>query len=171
MAGFYSTEGATGKDADYSVKSKNIVQYMKDMGVDEKNIYRNVFNMICPLTDSIGVTIGMKKLSNGRILIPIAIHGSNYEREWTSNVTLGTDGEAKGFVAAADTVFSEIQKYIVSSDLETQTYSGNVDFWISGYSRAGATTNLTAKRLIDKYLEDGKKIRYSLTAMKLQWEE
>ena len=155
MAGFYSNEGATGKDADYSNKSQNIVDYMKDIGVAEKNIYRNAFNRIRPQTDSIGVTIGMKELSNGCILIPVSIRGSNYEREWTSNVTLGQeeDGEAKGFATAANIVFSEIKKYITkSADLVNATNNGKIIFWISGYSRAGATMNLTAKRLVDEYV-------------------
>ena len=51
---------------------------MKDIGVAEADIYANRFNTIKPKTDSIGVTIGMKKLSDGGILIPIAIRGSNY---------------------------------------------------------------------------------------------
>ena len=114
MAGFYSNEGGTGKNANYSNKSQNIVDYMKDIGVAEKNIYRNAYNRMRPQTDSIGVTIGMKKLSNGRTLIPVSIRGANYEREWTSNVTLGKeeDGEAKGFATAANIAFSEIKKYI-----------------------------------------------------------
>ncbi|MBQ9565144.1 MAG: hypothetical protein IJU98_06105, partial [Synergistaceae bacterium] len=76
MAGFYSNEGATGPEADYSNKNKNILQYMKDIGVDSDDIYVNHFNTIRPQTDSIGVTIGKKaltELSDGRILIPIAI--------------------------------------------------------------------------------------------------
>lgn len=161
MAGFYSNEGETGKDADYSKKSQNIVNYMKDIGVSEKNIYRNAYNRIRPQTDSIGVTIGMKKLSNGRILIPVAIRGSNYEREWASNVTLGKeeDGEAKGFATAANIVFSEIKKYITqSADLVKATNDGKIIFWISGYSRAGATTNLTAKRLVDTYVSKGNRV-------------
>ena len=161
MAGFYSNEGGTGKNANYSNKSQNIVDYMKDIGVAEKNIYRNAYNRMRPQTDSIGVTIGMKKLSNGRTLIPVSIRGANYEREWTSNVTLGKeeDGEAKGFATAANIVFSEIKKYITQSDdLVTEINNGKVNFWISGYSRAGATTNLTAKRLVDEYVSKGNQV-------------
>lgn len=161
MAGFYSHEGGTGKNANYSNKSQNIVEYMKDIGVAEKNIYRNAYNRMRPQTDSIGVTIGMKKLSNGRTLIPVSIRGANYEREWTSNVTLGNeeDGEAKGFATAANIVFSEIKKYITQSDdLVTEVNEGKVNFWISGYSRAGATTNLTARRLVDEYVSKGNQV-------------
>ena len=158
MAGFYSNEGKTGKNADYSNKAQNSVDYMKDIGVAEKNIYRNAYNRIRPQTDSIGVTIGMKELSNGRILIPVSIRGGKYEREWTSNVTLGKEGEASGFATAANIVFSEIKKYITRSDLVTKINDGKVIFWISGFSRAGATTNLTAKRLVDEYVSKGNQV-------------
>ncbi len=162
MAAFYSNEGATGPDADYSNKNRNVLQYMKDIGVSESDIYVNYYNTVRPQTDSIGVTIGKKTLTYGRTLIPIAIRGSNYEREWTSNVTLGTerenDGEAKGFSTAAQIVFSEVKKYIEQQNLSSEITSGDVVFWIAGYSRAGATTNLAAKRLVDSYAASGNKI-------------
>ncbi len=162
MAGFYSNEGATGPDADYSSKNKNIHAYMKAIGVAETDIHVNHYNTIRPQTDSIGVTIGKKSLKDGRNLITVAIRGSNYEREWTSNVTLGTEqennGEAKGFSTAAQIVFSEIKKYISLKDLNSDVDSGKVVFWIAGYSRAGATTNLTAKRLVDEYVSKGNKV-------------
>ena len=156
MSGFYSNEGATGKNEDYSNKWKNIRQYMLDIGVASKDIYRNDYNMIRPQTDSIGVTIGSKNLSTGRKLIIISIRGANYEKEWASNVTLGTSGEAQGFSRAAGLVFSSLENYIAAKNLENEISDGKVDFWISGYSRAGATTNLTAKRLIDKYISGSK---------------
>ena len=158
MAGFYSNEGYQGEGHDYSNKSKNIVQYMKDIGVASDDIYRNAYNRIRPQTDSIGVTIGKKATSNDRTLIIISIRGSNYEREWASNVTLGTEKEAVGFSRAAGIVFSSIQNYINTKGLAAQIDNGKVDFWIAGYSRAGATTNLTAKRLVDTYVSKGNKV-------------
>ena len=101
MAGFYSNEGDIGRLADYSKKWQNIYQFMQDIGVNTSDIFRNNYNSIRPQTDSIGVTIGNKQLQNNRRLIIISIRGSNYEREWTSNLTLGTSGEAQGFANAA----------------------------------------------------------------------
>lgn len=154
IAGFYSNEG------EVSTKRSNIVQFMQDIGCDPKDVYSNIYNTIEPQTDSIGVTMGSMKLDaveEGRVLIPIAIRGGNYEKEWASNVTLGTqdavaDGEAKGFSTAATIVFSEVQNYIKTHGLEDKAKQGKITFWIAGYSRAGATANLTAKRLIDEYL-------------------
>lgn len=152
MSAFYSNEG------DYPTKRKNIIQYMKDIGVAESDIYANRYNTIKPQTDSIGVTIGMKRLSNGKILIPVAIRGSNYELEWVSNVTLGEMGEAEGFGEAANIVFGEVKRYIARKNLQAEISNGNVIFWAAGYSRAGATTNLTAKHLVDEYSAAGNKI-------------
>ena len=152
MSAFYSNEG------DYPTKRKNITQYMKDIGVNESDIYANRYNTIKPQTGSIGVTIGMKTLSDGRVLIPVAIRGSNYELEWASNVMLGESGEAQGFGSAGAKVFGEVQRYIARKNLQTDIANGNVVFWVAGYSRAGAATNLTAKRLVDEYSAAGNKI-------------
>ena len=152
MSAFYSNEG------DYPTKRKNIIQYMKDIGVAESDIYANRYNTIKPQTDSIGVTIGMKRLSDGRVLIPVAIRGSNYELEWVSNVTIGKTGETQGFGEAAAKVFGEVKRYIARKNLQAEITNGNVVFWVSGYSRGGAATNLTAKRLIDEYSAAGNKI-------------
>ena len=152
MSGFYSNEG------DYPVKRRNIFQYMKDIGVDESDIHANRYNMIQPQTDSIGVTIGRKTLTGGKILIPVAIRGSNYELEWVSNVTIGRTGETQGFGEAARKVFGEVKRYIARKNLQTEIANGNVVFWVAGYSRAGATANLAAKRLVDEYSEAGNKI-------------
>ncbi len=152
MSGFYSNEG------DYPAKRKNIIQYMKDIGVAESDIYANRYNTIKPQTGSIGVTIGMKRLTDGRVLIPVAIRGSNYELEWASNVMLGESGEAQGFGSAGAKVFGEVQRYIARKNLQAEIASGDVVFWVAGYSRAGAATNLTAKRLVDEYSAAGNKI-------------
>ena len=152
MSGFYSNEG------DYSTKRKNITQYMKDIGVAESDIYANRYNTIKPQTGSIGVTIGKKNLSDGRVLIPIAIRGSNYELEWASNVMLGETGEAQGFGSAGAKVFGEVKRYIARKNLQAEIASGDVVFWVAGYSRAGAATNLAAKRLVEEYSAAGNKI-------------
>ena len=161
MSAFYANEGGSGPSGNYGIKSQNIGQFLMDIGCEKQNIYMNGFNKTRPQTDSIGVTIGQKKLKTAdgketnRILVPIAIRGANYEKEWASNVTLGSQrengGEAKGFSTAAQIVKSEVDQYIENYGLKKAVEEGRVDFWISGYSRAGATTNLTARRLVDSY--------------------
>ena len=142
-------------------------QFMADIGCPDQNIYVNESNEKRPDTDSIGVTIASKDIylyvEGGRekkTLIPIAVRGGGYEKEWASNATLDSatqtadrGKEAKGFSTAADQVESEIDLYIKKYGLEDEVSKGNVIFWISGYSRAGATSNLTAKRLVEKYAD------------------
>ena len=166
MAGMYLNTGGT---SDYSNKHAAIRQFMADIGCDDQDIYVNDFNTQKPGKDTIGVTISQKVLKdkNGQdtdtVLVPIAVRGGGYESEWVSNVTLGTSGEAAGFSSAASQTFAEIQKYIKNYGLEEKVTEGKVKFWISGYSRAGATANLTAKRLVDKYCLDNTNQVYGYT--------
>lgn len=141
-----------GGTSDYSNKSAHIKQLLSDIGCAEEDIYINQAYKEKPTKDTIGVAIASKKLANSdSILIPIAIRGGNYEMEWVSNVTLGLEGQAEGFSTAADKVFAEVQNYIASHDLTDKVNNGKVKFWIAGYSRAGAVTNLVSKKLIDNY--------------------
>ena len=114
---------------------------MKDIGVASSDIYANRYNRIGPQNDS----IGMKKLADGRILIPIAIRGSNYEREWTSNVTLGESGEAQGFSTAAGIVFSDVKSYIARKNLQSYITGGISSAEKSGsnYACIHSVINLT----------------------------
>lgn len=143
-------------------------QFMADIGCPDQNIYVNDSNEHKPGTDSIGVTIASKELANrfgdktGKILIPIVTRGGGYELEWASNGTLKKanemqqDGkilEAAGFSNAADQVMESIENYIDKYNLQDEIDAGNVKFWIAGYSRGGATANITAKRLIEKYAD------------------
>lgn len=139
-------------------------QFMADIGCPDQNIYVNDSNVSKPGTDSIGVTIASKNLKDyydetGFVLVPIVVRGGGYEKEWASNATLGSSvqvkgKEAQGFSQAASQVMEEIEKYIKKYDLEDELAADKVNFWITGYSRAGATANLTAKRLVEKYASD-----------------
>ena len=143
-------------------------QFMADIGCPDQNIYVNDSNEHKPGTDTIGVTIASKQLADangiktGKILIPIVTRGGGYELEWASNGTLKTASEmqeegkqleAAGFSNAADQVVDEVEKYIEKYDLQDEIDRGEVKFWIAGYSRGGATANITAKRLIEKYAD------------------
>lgn len=129
ISGMYTDSG------EYSTRSRNIVQYMKDIGVEAKNIHLNSYNKIKPSADSIGVTFGWKEMKDGRILIPISVRGDNYEKEWVSNVTLGSGndnnggddakGEAKGFSESATKVYKELITFVNSHDKGAITSSGN----------------------------------------------
>ena len=95
-----------------------------------------------PTADSIGVALGSKTLAmNGGTytLIAVAICGGNYEDEWASNFTIGTSKHHQGFTEAKDKVKAFLASYISEYKI-----TGNVKLWITGYSRAAATSNLLA---------------------------
>lgn len=177
MSAFNSNEGnpesELNKDkksnTDYTLKSKNVVKLMTDIGIAKDNIYLSDVYTVKPGTGTIGVAIGQKTLSetDGTILVPVAVRGAGYESEWTSNVTIGDGANNKehaGFADAADQVFAQVQSYITNYDLTDAVNAGKVKFWVTGYSRAGATSNLTAKRLIDAYGDKNEVYGYCMEA-------
>lgn len=166
ISAFYSSVGSDGTlsdqlkdnekygDRTYTYKSQNIKKLFTDIGIDQDKIFINDFNSVKPSTGSIGVAIGSKTITRGNdeyTLVPIAIRGQGYESEWASNVTVGDSGEEGGFAGAADQVLDVVNQYIDDYNLKDSVKNGKVKFWIAGYSRAGATSNLTAKRLVEKY--------------------
>ena len=161
-AGYYTNRGRVGTygyetatENQYYNKHASLRQLLANIGCADETIYVNQFNLEQPGMDSIGFGMAHKPLKTadgtdtGYILVPISIRGSGYEAEWTSNVTIGAGGEHLGFAVAANTVYSEILGYIDSYGLTEAAQQGRLIFWVTGYSRSGATANLTAKRLID----------------------
>ncbi|MDO4483452.1 MAG: LPXTG cell wall anchor domain-containing protein [Clostridia bacterium] len=152
---------------DYLNQFGNVKQLLADIGCDDEKTYIRDSYLYKPETNSIGVAIGQKALKGnvykngtaiegedtGYVLIPIAVRGAGYESEWASNVTMGSDytTEHNGFRDAADKVLGDVEAYIDLHGLREKVNSGKIRFWVVGYSRAGATSNLVAKSLVDKY--------------------
>ena len=157
MAAFYSNLGNADSfetDRHYTYKSQNIERLFTDIGIAPEDIFISDSNTLRPGTNTIGVAIGHKEIgSNGEILVPIAVRGAGYESEWFGNTTVGVSGEHQGFATAADQVFALVRDYITKYGLEEAAASGKIKFWIAGYSRAGATSNLTARRLVEAYCD------------------
>lgn len=148
----------------YSNLFRHAKVLMSDIGIKEKDIFVNDSFEIRPTEETIGMIMGAKEISlddGNYILIPIAVRGGDYEAEWSSNVTLGTEGEAYGFSSSATKVIKQIENYINSNtsfDISSALNEGRVKFWIVGYSRGGAVANITAKRLTDVYGEIGNSV-------------
>lgn len=167
IAAFGKTTSHVGNNA-YANHFANIKQLFADIGCADVNFFANEDYQIKPeyygekdRLSTIGVAISQKEIKVGDetyTLVPIAIRGGGYESEWSSNVTIGNSGEAKGFADAANQVYKHVQNYIANYGLTEQTMNGKVKFWVVGYSRAGATANLTAKRLIDYYTYVGNQV-------------
>ncbi len=148
MSAFGSNETRQGEELgtlgkDYATYSRNVEALLTDVGFEQ--IQTNEYFNAKPEMDSIGVIAANKKLKSGEktyTLIAVAVRGAGYEAEWSSNLTLGTYGEHQGFKEAKENVLAFLGDYI-----EQQEITGDVKLWITGYSRAAATTNLTAAAL------------------------
>lgn len=109
-----------------------------------------------PETDTVASVIARKKINTAegeKTVVSITVRSAGYEKEWASNVTLGSDknAEAKGFADSADEVMKHVRAYLSEKNLEKDFEVGKVVFWLQGYSRGAAIANLTAKRIIDEY--------------------
>jgi hypothetical protein len=148
--------GANSSGSSYETKSKNVEEMFTDIGM--KDFYANEDFQKEPETDTMGVAMAHKTLSDGSTLVAVGLRGAGYGAEWASNVTLGATGEHKGFSDSATIVMNEIIGYLANEDLQDAVENHTIKFWIAGFSRAGAVANLTAKRLNDRYDIDGKRV-------------
>ena len=96
--------------------------------------------------DTIASAIASKKIGDTTV-IAVSVSGNNYQNEWLSNLTLGSEERARGFDTAAEKVFDRIREYISANGL-----SGELRLWVSGYSRAAAVSNILAADATDSGL-------------------
>ncbi len=98
-------------------------------------------------TDSLGVLFGSKKIGDVT-LIAAGIRGGNYEMEWASNLTVGDGKNIKqhqGFYEASTIYLESLEEYILNYSI-----TGEIKLWTVGYSRGGATNNLSIGRIDQK---------------------
>ncbi len=154
----YSGKGSW-ENTEYGNKDSNVknflgqckFEHVETFGLTEK-----------PTIDSIGYTIGHKtitvwdeesKTNRNYTLIAVGVRGAGYDSEWASNVTIGNPNSAAhempngrhwGFNNSAVTVCSSIRQY-----LDDNHITGDVKYWVTGFSRAAAVANLVAGYLTD----------------------
>ena len=145
MASFASMD-----ETNYVTKSKNAEKLLKKIGFNE--FETNQWFKEKPGSDTIGVLAAKKKIGDYTV-VAIGLRGAAYYSEWASNFTLGNreDGYHDGFRTAADNTINYTKEYITKHNV-----SGDIKLWIAGYSRAGATANLTAG-LLDEQINKGQK--------------
>lgn len=145
-----------GGKQDYTYKYRNVKKLMGDLGFDKETFYHNDWFEQKPQTDSIGVAISQKKINSNNkdyTLIAVAVRGGGYESEWAGNFTVGRDGQHYGFSIAKDQVIDSLKQYLHDNNI-----SGDIKLWITGYSRAAATSNLVAGT-IDDMIDEGTKLK------------
>ena len=94
-----------------------------------------------PTKDTISYMFAHKKINDSN-LVAVTVRGFNYDKEWANNFKLGTSGNHKGFDDSANTIYTDLKAYIAQYD--------NLKLWITGYSRAGAVSNLLSHLIISK---------------------
>ena len=144
-AAMSSYEGAA---IDYPTKSVNVREMLDRIGCTD--ICVNADFMVKPGEDTIGLCIGKKRINVGGqeyTLIPIGIRGAGYEKEWIGNMKVGSEGDALGFKTACDRAKETVDAYIEKNNIDTS----KTKFWIAGFSRAAAVTDLLTAALTDAY--------------------
>ena len=105
-------------------------------------------------TDTIACSFANKKIGDST-LVAVAVRSGGYGAEWASNLTLGSKGDHFGFDDASNKVYEYLADYVNSRNI-----TGKVKFWITGFSRGGATANILAAKL-DNTIDSHPKITYS----------
>lgn len=144
----------------YFHSAKRIASVLKQCKF--QNIEVSESYTVKPTADSIACAFGTKEIQteNGsRTVVSITVRSASYESEWASNMTLGTEGEAKGFADSANQVITYLNDYMnAHTEIRKAADKGECYFWVQGFSRGGAVANLTAKRLIDSYQAIGDRV-------------
>ena len=118
----------------------NVERLLDDLHFE--GITHNEWYTKAPETNSIAVAVGRKHIAfpeENTTIIAVAIRGRGYKNEWGGNFNVGTGDHHQGFALARDQVVDFVEQYI-----KDQKIGGNIKLWITGYSRAAATANLTA---------------------------
>ncbi len=95
-----------------------------------------------PTADSVAYTFAHKQIDDFELFV-ISPRGLVYGLEWVNNFTVGASGDHEGFLARANDIHNELKTYVAN-------HKGNkeVKYWIAGYSRAGAISNVLASLLL-----------------------
>ena len=104
---------------------------------------------------SIGVGAAKKEIDDFTV-VALGIRSGGYYKEWANNVWLGdgsnSDYMHEGWYNAANNVIKFLDEYVKKYVTTTK-----IKLWVAGFSRGGATANLTAG-LLDNKIDKGEKI-------------
>ena len=142
-------------EGDWSVANKNFIDLMGKCGFE--NIDANYYTTHEPTGDSIGVSMGEKKIvDDGKeyTLLAVGIRGHGYGNEWASDFTLGYSGDHQGFAESRDLTLDYMKEYIAKYDI-----TGPIKIWITGYSRSAITANMVGGKL-DQGFDLGKGVSF-----------
>ena len=130
-------------------KAKNVYDLLtrcgfEDIAVNADYLIDTDYNGEQNDGNNIGVCFGHKEI-DGYTLLAIVVRGAGYGCEWIGNFNVYESGtHHRGFEIARNTVVHALNDYVNMYGI-----SGNVKCWLTGYSRAAATANLTAAYIAD----------------------
>ena len=90
---------------------------------------------------SIGYSFAHRKTDEAEIVFT-TVRGFSYTEEWVDNLTIGYQGNHEGFEACAIEIYRSLENYLAT--LKTK----NVKLLVTGYSRAGAVSNVLAHLIL-----------------------
>lgn len=152
-----SASSRTWDNTDYSDRAVNAREFLTSCGFSN---FENYDYDHAPDRDGVAYVIASKQIyvydevtqqNKNFTLVAVGIRGAGYGAEWASNVEIGTPGQGvantrhEGFDGSAQIVRDGVKNY-----LQEQGISGDVKYWVSGFSRAAAVANLTAGYLTDE---------------------
>lgn len=145
LASYAASMASIKTTGDYENRSSYLLDLWKKEGFSNFYISQNYKEE--PGLDSIGFAIASKQINcenQSFNLIAIAVRSGGYGAEWASNFTVGKTGNSQGFDDASNKVLAGILQYLSNNSI-----GGHTKFWLSGYSRGGATANMAAGKLLD----------------------
>jgi hypothetical protein len=133
---------STSTSPSVQVNAANLIKFYADAGFADAE-YFDYDKSLLDERDRTAFSIAEKTLADGSVLLAVPIRGGNYGGEWVSNSNIGTGLNHAGFNAAADIVVQKVQERVAAIG------AGRVKLWLTGFSRAAATANLAAAKLVD----------------------
>jgi len=120
----------------YDIYENTVTEDFLRLGITAKEVNKNKSSIG---QHKVGYAIGQKRLSSGKILYVVVIRGTydGYNmNEWISNFDIQKNGDAYGFVQAANEVANAIKAQYIDKD--------NCKILFTGHSRGAAVANYLA---------------------------
>ena len=149
---FYYTDEYFDKDSsakDTHFRTMSAALAFSTMQADSSDYVQDILTQIgfgdiksydMDLGEKTGVTFAHKKIGDDELAV-VAIRGGEYTNEWRSNLTIGADGDIKGFSDSAKDVRTEYDAYTDETSITPNK------IWVVGYSRGGAVADLFGRSI------------------------
>lgn len=98
--------------------------------------------------DYVGYSFAQKTIQykgKTRTIFAVFARSGGYGCEWSSNMHAGSGAEHEGFVTSARDMYASLEKYVAAAKQKGDL--GEVKFWLGGYSRGAAITNILAAKI------------------------